>query len=165
MPRFRLWLSFRDRNMLTLAALVSLVWPWLMVAQASSSPAAAQVSEVEFVRIEQELARAWVQGDRATIDRIVAEDWTTTDIAGRVRTRAEVMGEMFRGGIKPIAAMTIDDVRVRMLGDVAVVTGRTIARAAGSQTDIVLRFTDVFTRRDGRWQIVASQGTRIAAPD
>jgi ketosteroid isomerase-like protein len=160
MPRSRTWLSFHERNKLTVVLFLLLP---LVVGQAWSSPAAVQVSNVDFARIEQELARAWVEGDRATIDRIVADDWTTTDIAGRLRTRAEVMADMFRSGTKPIAAMTIDDVRVRMLGDVAVVTGRTTARATGSQTDIFLRFTDVFTLRDGRWQIVASQGTRIPA--
>jgi hypothetical protein len=159
MPPSRTWLSFRDRNRVTLLLLLLL---WLMLGQAWSRPAAAQGSKVDFARIEQELARAWVEGDRAAIERLVADDWTTTDISGRVRTRAEVMTDMFRGGTKPIAAMTIDDVPVRMLGDVAVVTGRTTARATGSQTDIILRFTDVFTLREGRWQIVASQGTRIA---
>jgi ketosteroid isomerase-like protein len=162
MPRSLGWLSLRDRSRLTLVLVLS---PWLVVGQAWANPAVAQVSGVDFARIENELARAWVEGDRAAIERIVAEDWMTTDIAGRVRTRAEVMADMFRGGTKPIAAMNIDDVRVRMLGDVAVVTGRTIVRATGSQTDIILRFTDVFTLRDGRWQVVVSQGTRIAAKD
>jgi len=47
---------------------------------------------------------------------------------------------------------------------VAVATGRT--RAAGSyrgvSATVTLRFTDVFARRQGRWQVVASQGTTVA---
>jgi ketosteroid isomerase-like protein len=125
-------------------------------------PSIAQAQHEEFAQIEQQLARAWVESDRATLDRIIALDWTTIAITGDVLTRAEVMANFFRNGKSPIGAMTIDDVRVRMLGQVAVVTGRTVARATGSQTDVVLRFTDVFAFRDGRWQIVASQGTRTA---
>jgi hypothetical protein len=127
----------------------------------TSTPHAVQAPpSVDFAQMEQQLARAWVESDRATIDRIIASDWTTIAISGRLLTRAEVMADFFRNGKSPIAMMTIDDVRVRRLGDVAVVTGRTTARAIGSETDVVLRFTDVFALRDGRWQIVASQGTR-----
>lgn len=125
-------------------------------------PAAAQAASVDFAQIEQQLARAWVESDRATIDRIIASDWTTTAITGQLLTRAEVMADFFRSGKSPIAAMEIDDVRVRFLGQVAVVTGRTTVRATGSQTAVVLRFTDVFALRDGRWRIVASQGTRTS---
>jgi ketosteroid isomerase-like protein len=136
---------------------------WL-VGVAVASTGRAQTPDVDFAHIEQRLARAWVDGDRATIDRLIADDWTTTAITGQLLTRAEVMASMFGSGPKPIAAMTIDEVRVRPLGNVAIVTGRTTARATGSETDIVLRFTDVFTRRDGRWQIVASHGTRSTLP-
>jgi ketosteroid isomerase-like protein len=132
------------------------------VAEAPQAAQAQAPPPADFAQIEQHLARAWVESDRATIDRIIASDWTTIAISGRLLTRAEVMADFFRTGKSPIAAMTIDDVRVRLLGDVAVVTGRTTARAIGSEADVVLRFTDVFALRDGRWQIVASQGTRTA---
>ena len=153
----RSWLSFARRHRLTLASL------WLVVGQPWANAASAQVSNEDFARIERARTGMWVEGDRATIDRIVADDRTTTDITGRLWTRTEVMADMFRDGARPIAAMTIDDVGVRILGgDVAVVTGRTTARATGSQTDIILRFTDVFAMRDGRWQIVA-HATRASA--
>lgn len=120
--------------------------------------------EVELARIEQQLARAWVMGDRAVLDRIIADDWMTTDLTGRLQTKREIMAMMFAATATPIAAMTIDDVDVRLLGnDVAVVTGRTVARGSGSSVEIVLRFTDVFVMREGRWQVVASHGTQIAA--
>jgi hypothetical protein len=147
--------SFRDRKRPTLVLL------WLTGFLSVST--AAQAPNVDFAQIEQQLARAWVESDRATIDRIIAADWTTIAITGQLLTRAEVMADMFRNGRTPIAAMSIDEVRVRPLGDVAIVTGRTTARATGSQTEIVLRFTDVFTLREGRWLIVASQGTSIAS--
>ena len=59
-----------------------------------------------------------------------------------------------------IDSLASDNIVVRAFGDAAVVTGRTTA-AAGGQT-VVLRFTDVFVRRDGKWQAVASHATRIA---
>jgi len=51
--------------------------------------------------------------------------------------------------------------QVRRFGSIAVVTGRTNATGADG-TRVVLRFTDVFEKRGGRWQAVVSQGTPIA---
>jgi uncharacterized protein (TIGR02246 family) len=111
----------------------------------------------DIAAIEQQLARAWVEGDQATIRNLLADDWVTTDITGTVRTRHAVLRDMFADTPRPIAAMTIDDVTVRVFGDVAVVTGRTTASGGGES--VQLRFTDVLARRDGRWVFVASQGT------
>jgi ketosteroid isomerase-like protein len=59
--------------------------------------------------------------------------------------------------------MTVDDVAVRVFGDAAVVTGRTVARGnSPGAAPVELRFTDVFVRQDGRWLAVASQGTPVA---
>jgi ketosteroid isomerase-like protein len=115
----------------------------------------------ELQQIEQRLARAWVDGDRDAIDAIIADDWTVTDIAGTVRTKAAVFRDMFATHERPIKAMAIDDVDVRLFGSIAVVTGRTSATGSDG-THVMLRFTDVFEKRDGRWQAVVSQGTPIA---
>ena len=113
--------------------------------------------------LEQQLAVAWVKGDRAFIDNLLADDWTVTDPAGRVLTKRQVMDETFASTERRIESMTVDDVRVRVLGDVAVVTGRTQATGSyrGQKATAILRFTDVFHFRDGRWRIVASQGTTV----
>ena len=64
---------------------------------------------------------------------------------------------------RKITAMAVDDIRVRLLGDAAIVTGRTRATGTyqGSAASVILRFTDVFVRVDTRWQVVASQGTIV----
>ena len=118
----------------------------------------------ELNQIEQRLAGAWVTNDRQTIEGILASDWTVIDITGRVLTRPEVLSEAFDSGDRRVDSMTVDDVRIRLLGEVAVVTGRTTAEGSyrGAGVKVVLRFTDVFARRDGSWQVVASQGTPVA---
>jgi len=52
---------------------------------------------------------------------------------------------------------------VRLLGDVAVVTGGSLSagRVGDRELSITQRYTDVYVRRDGRWRIVASQGTQV----
>ena len=120
-------------------------------------------AEAELQDLEQRLAQAWVTGDRAFIEGLLAVDWTVTDPSGHILTRDQVLTETFTSTERKIERMVVDDVRVRLLGTTAVVTGRTRATGSyrGQSGTAVLRFTDVFAYRDGRWQIVASQGTTI----
>ena len=115
------------------------------------------------VDLEHRLASAWVKGDRPFIEALLAPEWTVTDPSGKVLSRQQVIDEAFVTSDRSITAMAIDDVRVRVFGDTAVVTGRTRATGIhlGDAVTVVLRFTDVFVRRDAGWQVVASQGTIV----
>ena len=42
------------------------------------------------LELEQELARAWLDGDRAFIETLLAPDWATIDVTGRVLTKEQV---------------------------------------------------------------------------
>jgi ketosteroid isomerase-like protein len=114
--------------------------------------------------IEQQLAKAWLSRDRAAIDAILAPEWSVTDAAGQVLSKEQVMQEAFGSSERRIEAMTIDDVNVRLFGDTAVATGRTRATGSyrGTPASVLLRFTDVFVRRDNRWQAVASHASAVA---
>jgi ketosteroid isomerase-like protein len=128
--------------------------------------AAAQPSseEAALVELEHRLAKAWVARDRAFIEGLLAVDWTVTDAAGRVVSKQQVLDETFASTDRRIDSMAIDDLRVRFVGEVAIVTGRTHATGSyrGQTGSAVLRFTDVFARRDGRWQCVASHGSAVS---
>ena len=60
----------------------------------------------------------------------------------------------------------ISDVKVSVYGKVAVMTGlnRSQASFKGMDASGEYRFTDVFVKRDGRWQVVTSHLTRVAPP-
>ena len=114
-------------------------------------------------QIEQRLANAVVERDLQTYSSLLAQDWTTIDLAGRVLTKSQVMEELASKD-RRIESATIDEIRVRELGGVAVVTGRTTATGnyQGQRATVELRFTDVFVRRDGRWQVVGGSIARYA---
>jgi uncharacterized protein (TIGR02246 family) len=131
----------------------------------SSSSARAQTSTVveQLTQLEQQLARALVERDLKAYASLLAPDWTTIDLSGRVLTKSQVVEEL-SSKERPIEAAVIDELKVRELGEMAaVVTGRTKATGSykGQRITVVLRFTDVMVKRDGRWQVVASQGTQI----
>lgn len=92
---------------------------------------------------------------------MLSPDWSVTHITGAVITKAQAL-ELCRRPRTLGEDHRIDDVSVRGFGDTAVVTGRTTVTMGGaSPATVRLRFTDVFLRREGRWQVVASHATRL----
>jgi ketosteroid isomerase-like protein len=118
---------------------------------------------LELNQIQQRLIKAWVSHERETIDELLADDWAVTDPAGRHLTKTEVLAELDSGERK-LESGTIDDVNVRLYGDTAVVTGRTLPTGSyqGTSVSVKLRFTDVFVKQNGNWRAVASHATLIA---
>ena len=51
----------------------------------------------------------------------------------------------------------------RVIDPRAYLTQRMVGPVQGKPTEIVTRYMDVFVMRDGRWQCVASQSTRVTA--
>lgn len=117
----------------------------------------------ELTELEHKLVKAWIAGDRGTVDSILAADWSVIDLTGHVLTRTQVMQELGSGD-RRIESGSVDELNVRVFGDIAIVTGRSVLAGSyqGKRASVVQRFTDVFARRDGRWQVVASQGTQVA---
>jgi ketosteroid isomerase-like protein len=136
-----------------------------MNSESSKPPDSPDASEVaELLRsIEERLAVAWVEGDRPFIEQILADDWSVTDITGRVLKKEEVLEEVFGSTDRIVVSMQIDDISVRSFGNWAIVIGRTQAAGEyqGEVAEVTLRFTDVFANRNGNWEVVASQATLI----
>src|SRR4051794_22920863 len=116
----------------------------------------------EFRQIEQNLAAAYLRGDRGFVDALFTDDWTSTDYRGRIWTKANVLA-MFDGQRPPMTKVEIDVDRVRVIGDVAIVTGRSVSAGVvdGRAVSITQRYTDIYVRRDGRWRVVTSHGTQV----
>lgn len=127
----------------------------------SPSPAPAPMANTTdtLTQLERDLADAWVAHDLAFVEQLLVDDWTVTDISGQVLTKRQVIDDPDR----VIESMTVDDLRVRDLCETAAVTGRTRASGsyAGTPVSVELRFTDVFARRNGRWQAIVSHGTMV----
>ena len=110
-----------------------------------------------------ELDNAQQQHDTATLDRIWADDLTFTNPAGEVLTKAQRLASRKSGETKS-ESFRSDDVQVRLYGDTAVVTSRATVKGQRQGQDIggQFRITSVYVKRQGRWQLVAGQATRIA---
>jgi ketosteroid isomerase-like protein len=59
----------------------------------------------------------------------------------------------------PVSEFAAEDVRIRILGDVAIIHGRTVYRKPGGEAGAG-RYTDVYALRQGRWLCVSADVTR-----
>jgi hypothetical protein len=127
------------------------------------APSTVSDDEQDLITIQHELARAWLENDRAFIERVLATEWSVTQADGSILDRAVVLGTFF--DTVSFDSNVVDDLSVKLYGDAAVVRGRTSvsARVSGAPVSARIRFTDVFIRRDGRWQAVASHASALGA--
>jgi ketosteroid isomerase-like protein len=79
-------------------------------------------------------------------------------------TKAQVLVEL-KSGDNKTDSITLGDMKVRVYGDTAVVTGSDDEKSSykGKDTSGHYTWTDVFVKRKGHWQAVASQGTLMPA--
>jgi ketosteroid isomerase-like protein len=120
----------------------------------------------DLVRMECDWARATVARDAEAIGRMVAEDFFVIYPDGTTGDRAMEL-EGMTAGVVEFRSFTIHEATPRLYGDdTGVVTGRSTIAGTAMGTDIsgTYRWTDVWIRDDGRWQVVSAQITRVAEP-
>ena len=128
---------------------------WLIVTSTHASPDA----ERELVKMNAQYDEAIMRGDAAALGRIFADDFIYTSPKCEVLGKKEQIANLTARDFKLEDAKS-DDVRIRVYGETAVMTGRFTAKleSAGKTDMIDERYTAVWVRRDGRWQLVAEQG-------
>ena len=119
-------------------------------------------TEEQLLKLEKAFAKAIVKNDLEGIGRLVADDWIIIDPNGEIVDRARFF-EVIKSGALTHDMMESEDFRVRVYGDSAVVTGvtRTKGRFMGQEFSTQERATDVFVKRDGRWQCALTHLTRF----
>jgi ketosteroid isomerase-like protein len=120
-------------------------------------------TEQSIRKLVSELATAQTRNDTSALDRIWAAEFTFTNSSGEVQTKAQRLAEIKSGELK-FESLSIDDVQVRVYGDTAVVTSRGTVKGQRRGQDIggQSRSTSVYVKKQERWQLVATQITRIA---
>jgi ketosteroid isomerase-like protein len=96
-------------------------------------------------------------GDVRRFDEILAEDFLCSNPDGALVDRQQFLAQTARP--VTISGLAVDDVRIRILGDIAIIHARTSYRTAeGVQRNG--RYTDVWARRKGSWLAVSAHVTR-----
>lgn len=119
-------------------------------------------AEEELLKLENAFADAIANNDLEGIGRLVADDWIIIDPNGEIVDRARFF-EVIKSGSLTHEMMQSEDLRVRVYEDSAVVIAvtRTKGKFMGQEFSTRERATDVFVKRDGRWQCVLTHLTRF----
>jgi ketosteroid isomerase-like protein len=117
--------------------------------------------EQDLKALDQASNDAQVKKDRATLERLWGEDYLYTHSNGSVMNKAQDIADTMSGEMTWTAAQ-LDNLQVKLYGDVGIVTGRlTMQGAAKQYASGPRRFTDIFVKRKGQWQLVGGQTTLL----
>lgn len=142
---------------------------WQIVAGQATPVVASNQSgmneEQALMKIEQELVDALIKGDVSANERYLADTYIFTAPDGTVMNKEQGIADLKSGDLK-FESSKLDDMKVQSYGNTAVVTYRTTDKGNYKGNDLSgqYRWTDVFVKQSGRWQIVAGHGARLAQP-
>ncbi len=133
---------------------------------AAASPSAAAESAADIEKALTQMERDWIEAsknkDKTKLEGILADDWVAISWDGKSYTKAESIAASLATDTQ-LDSYTLDPLKVRVFGDVGIVTGGNIekSRFKGKETSGHYAWTDVFTKRNGRWQAVSSHSSRF----
>jgi ketosteroid isomerase-like protein len=116
--------------------------------------------------LEMQWRQAQLDNNIAVISNLLADDYVGITANGTVETKAQTIALRKAGTIR-ITQLDLDDLKVRLYGDTAVVTSKAELQGVNGQSDISgkYRYTRVYNRRLGQWKIVSFEASRIHDAD
>ena len=120
----------------------------------------------EILEVKRQYDVAQLANDGRWFERMLANDYVFIGSDGAVSSKADFVKDMQSRDLvwKSVA---VEDVRVRIYGNTAVVTGRFFGKGLykGSPLDERQRFTSVWIKRNGRWLGISEHGSKLSPPD
>lgn len=117
----------------------------------------------EVEALEEQWRQAEVAGDVVALDHLLSDDYVGISMSGEVNTKNQQLDRIRRHTLT-LTELQLDDIKIKLLGQVAVVTGR--ARAVGTSDGSPLkgnfRYTRVYLHLpNGSWKVTNFEVTRI----
>jgi len=124
------------------------------VANAASLPA-------DLAKAVKDYDEAQIHGDRAELQRLVADDYTLVNSSGRIQSKAELIADYTAPGYK-IEPFEIMQPVEKVWSDGAVMGGVVDLRGTqgGKPFAVKLRFADIWAKRSGKWQVIYTHVSR-----
>ncbi len=138
-------------------------WDWLTANSNQPLPGSTASGEDEqaLLQIERDMAEALVKKDAAAMDKMLANEFQA-NYGGWVGNKKQYLS-VLKSDTTKFESMTNSEMKALVLGDTAIVHGLATVRSsmAGKDTSGQERYTDVFVKREGRWQCVTGYGTKV----
>jgi ketosteroid isomerase-like protein len=120
-------------------------------------------AEKQVGKVAEQAREAAVKGDTEAMDGILADDWMVIQPNGNVVSKAQYT-RAFKDGDMDFESYEPSEVKVRVYGDAAVVTGRAHVKMKwkGEKVDDHVRISEFYAKQGGKWRCVSTQVTSIA---
>jgi hypothetical protein len=126
----------------------SLAMGWLMCAQATELPP-------DLAKAVKDYDEAQVHGNKAELERLVADDYTLVNSRGVVQDKAQLIADYIAPGYK-IEPFVVREPVEKVWNDGAVMGGIATLKGVdgGKPFSVTLRFADIWAKRNGKWQVI-----------
>jgi hypothetical protein len=134
--------------------------------QAQTAPDA-----TELTKLLKEFLAGASRNDAATHDRFWAEDLIYTGSSGRRIGKADIMRDQRSAPAPkpgdPTTTYGAEDIRIQQYGDAAIVAFRLVGTTMKDGKTVVSNYlnTGTFLKRNGKWQAVSWQATKMPRPE
>jgi len=130
-----------------------------------STPAIANVcpknqpqTEAALLELEQDWAQALSRHDANTVACMVADEFEDADVDGSLHTRTQMLAHI---PLRKPGSNHLTEMHAHVEGSFGFVRGLNEVLDPSGKLVARVRFTDIFTYRDGRWQALAGQETLV----
>ena len=108
-------------------------------------------------RLNEDYIRSVATSDVRRFDELLAEDFLNSNPDGSLVNRAEFLAQI--GRLAAVSNLKCEDVRIRIIGEIAIIHGRTTYMKPDGQAGAG-RYTDVWVRHGHAWRCVSAHVTR-----
>jgi uncharacterized protein (TIGR02246 family) len=138
-------------------------YDWIVVNSDQPPPGSTVSGEDEqtLYQLERDWAAATVTKDTAVVDKFLAEEFVSS-YNGRMQNKKQVLAEQ-KANPEKVESAANSEMKAMVLGDTAVVHGLFTVKSTtnGKDTSRQSRYTEVYVKRDGRWQCVTQYVTKV----
>ena len=115
----------------------------------------------KIIDLDRQRMEAMAKKDIAALNKLISNDLVYTHSSARLDTKKSLIGNM-ESGSTVYTSVVPSNVKAQDLGDTVVLTGecKISVNSGGKANSFGVRFTDVYAKRGGKWQMVTWQSTR-----
>jgi hypothetical protein len=146
-----------------IALLSALALPAAVLAQGNDAAKPNPDVEKAIIKIEQDMSAALTKSDADAAGKMIADSFYAVNPDGTTQTKAQFIADVKSGKLK-LESNQLDDMKVQAAdADMAIVTYRSTDKGTYDGHDLSgqYRWLDVFAKRNGTWQFIVSQGTKL----
>lgn len=131
-------------------------------AQALSSPRAHKQAKEQIEDMEQQWRAATLASDAVSLGGLLSDDYVGISWTGQVNTKTAQL-DRIRNKNLTVTQLQLSNIRIKLLGRVAIVTGQADVMAVSDSQPMqgVFRYTRVYQHLASGWKITNFEATRV----